>query len=340
MSDITILRLKHLVSEYENLGSNAFAAPILRSCGVSSATMNDPKGRVTIRQEAEFVRRACDALDDPCFAARAGLEYRDGVTLTAYVARSCETLQQAMELASRFLALADSDTMLVLEELKGSPFFAVQSRSGTLDRDYRHREFLVFALVARLRRIAGAGFTPAGLAFRHDIRAHHSALERLAGCSVHVEQEKTGLWLTPATLQLPISTADPELRAYLSQHGEGLLKAHSQDDRPLSEQVEAALLESLPGRLPSAEEIAARVGVSRRTMTRKLTGSGDPYRAILDRVRLGLAKEWLRDEYSIAEIAFLLDYADQAAFTTAFRRWTGTTPNAFRAAQGAGPRSI
>lgn len=337
MTDVTILRLKHLVSEFDKQGSDAFAAPILRSCGVSSATMNDPKGRITIRQEAAFVRHACDALNDPCFAARAGLAYRDAATLTAYVARSCETLQQAMELASRFLALADSDTRLVLEELDGAPFFALQSRSGTLDRDYRHREFLVFALVARLRRIAGTTFTPAGLAFRHDIRGHHAALEKHATCKVHVEQERTGLWLTPSALQLPISTAEPELRAYLSQHGEGLLKAHSQDDRPLSEQVEAALLECLPGRLPPAEEIAARVGISRRTMTRKLTASGDPYRAILDRVRLGLAKEWLRDDYSIAEIAFLLDYADQAAFTTAFRRWTGTTPNAYRVSQSAVP---
>ncbi len=330
MTEVSIQRLQHLASEFSGAGGNTETGLLLRACGVPTSTMSDPNGRITIRQEAEFVRRACDALGDPLFAARAGLAYRDAATLTAYVARSCETLGQAIEHALRYLALADSDTVLQLTELDGAPFFSLRSRSGTLDRFFRHREFLAFALVARLRRIAGASFVPAGLAFRHDIRSHRKAMERLAGCRIHVECAETGIWLTSAALNLPISTADPVLRTHLSQLGEGLLAKSFQEDRPLSEQVEAALIESLPGRLPSAEAIAARVGVSRRTMTRKLTASGNPYRAILDRVRRDLACRWLRDTYSISEIAFLLDYADQAAFTTAFKRWTGTTPNAFR----------
>jgi len=331
MSDVSILRLKHMVAVFEaDQGDKNDAGPILRSCGMSKTMMKDAMGRIAIRQEAEFVRRACEVLDDPVFAARAGLAYRDAATLTAYVAKSCDTLQQAMALASRYIALSDSDTMLTLEHLNDVPFLAVHSRTGTMDRDVRHREFLTFALVARLRRIAGAGFTPAGLAFRHDIRNHRATLEKLAGCRLYLEQERTGVLLTPSALNLPISTADPELRAYLSQHGDSLLKARIQDDQTLSEQVEAALLKNLPGRLPSADDVAAELGMSRRTMSRKLTDAKSPYRSILDKVRCDLAQMLLRDKHSIAETAFLLDYSDQAAFSTAFKRWTGMTPNSYR----------
>lgn len=331
MTEVSIQRLSHLVQTFEaDLGGRHDAAPILRACGIAATALKDPKGRIAIQQEAQFIHHACAALDDPMFAARAGLAYRDAATLTAYIAKSCETLQQAIELAARYLALSDGDTVLSLEQRGDAPFLAVHSRSGTMERHLRHREFVTLALVARLRRIAGAGFTPAGLMFRHDIRGHHAALEKLAGCSVKVAQQHTGVILTAHTLTLPISTADPGLRAYLSQHGDGLLQAQTPHDQPLPQQVEAALLQSLPGRLPSAEDVAAKLGMSRRSMSRKLTDAGSPYRGILDSVRCGLAQTWLGDQHSLAEIAFLLDYADQAAFSTAFKRWTGMTPNSFR----------
>jgi AraC-like DNA-binding protein len=336
MSEVSILRLRHLAETLEKEpGGEHAIAPVLRACGITTAHMTDPRCRITIRQEAEVIRRISEILADPLSVARAGLAFRDAATLTAYVARSCKTLEQALDLASQYLALSDSDTTLTLNPNETGALLALRSRSETMDKEHRHREFLVFAVLARLRRIAGAEFAPLRIVFRHDIRGHKAGLERLAGCSIHVDQPETGIILSRSTLNLPISTADPELRAYLRQHGDNLLSTQVVANPPLPEQVEAVLLQSLPGKLPSAEDVAARVGMSRRTMSRKLKEFGRTYRAILDDVRLDLAETLLRDTHSRSEIAFLLDYADQAAFQTAFKRWTGVTPNTFRSSPNA-----
>ena len=72
--------------------------------------------------------------------------------------------------------------------------------------------------------------------------------------------------------------------------------------------------------------------MAHRTFTRRLVDAGLSFSTIVDELRAKLAKTYLtQTETPIAEIAFLLDYSDQAAFTTAFKRWTGATPKAFRA---------
>ncbi|TCL08827.1 AraC-like DNA-binding protein [Shimia isoporae] len=328
MPEVSIQRLRLLASVFEK--EYGPAGPLLRACGISTAKMSDPTSRIAIRQEAEFVKKACEILNDPLFAARAGLDNRDAITLAAYVAKSCETLEQAIQYASKYLRLSDTDTQLEVIKRDGQPFCVLRSRSGTTEAEHRHREFLLFALLARLRRISGAAFAAKGMAFKHNIRAHRAGMEKLAGCPVLIDQPESGLMLTQSTLNLPISTADPELRAFLLQYGDNVADNRASANPPLADQVEAVFQQSLPGRLPTAEQVAQRVGLSRRSLTRKLTLSGRPYRTIRDDVRRTLAQTWLRDTHTLAEIAFLLDYADQAAFTTAFKRWTGMTPNAYR----------
>ncbi|MEO1470539.1 MAG: helix-turn-helix transcriptional regulator, partial [Pseudomonadota bacterium] len=69
-----------------------------------------------------------------------------------------------------------------------------------------------------------------------------------------------------------------------------------------------------------------------RTLARRLADEGASYQAIVDGVRRRLAESYLDDTaLSLAEIAFLLGYADQSSFTTAFKRWTGATPGERRA---------
>jgi AraC-like DNA-binding protein len=67
--------------------------------------------------------------------------------------------------------------------------------------------------------------------------------------------------------------------------------------------------------------------VSTRTLRRRLSEEGSSYREIVDEVRADLARHHLaREKRDIDDVAFLLGFSDQSAFTKAFRRWTGRTP--------------
>src|SRR5690606_19125377 len=113
-------------------------------------------------------------------------------------------------------------------------------------------------------------------------------------------------------------------------------------ERTLFENVPTRALRLLPLRLrrllmryygafPSLENAASELGMSSRTMRRKLAEDGTSYQKELDTVRHKLAREYfLRGGNSVTEVSLLLGYADSSAFAKAFRRWTGLSPKAFQ----------
>jgi AraC-like DNA-binding protein len=96
--------------------------------------------------------------------------------------------------------------------------------------------------------------------------------------------------------------------------------------------VRKLIISELSGGNPSADHIAGLLGMSRRTLMRRLLEQGTRFQALLDEVRLGLAERALiSEDAGIAEIAERLGFAEAAAFRHAFKRWTGMTPSEYRA---------
>ena len=80
------------------------------------------------------------------------------------------------------------------------------------------------------------------------------------------------------------------------------------------------------------DTLADIMGVSRRTLQRRLLSVGETFSQLLERVRFGIARDRLRDPASkVIDVAFELGYSDPTHFTRAFRRWTGSAPRSFRA---------
>lgn len=115
---------------------------------------------------------------------------------------------------------------------------------------------------------------------------------------------------------------EPELKRQLSS----LTEEVSFGDR-----VEGALLELLPTGEASIEQVSKRLGVSKRTLQRRLTNEQTNYQAILNETRKTLATHYLKSSHlPTAEISFLLGYDDPNSFYRAFHHWTGQTPESIR----------
>lgn len=92
----------------------------------------------------------------------------------------------------------------------------------------------------------------------------------------------------------------------------------------------------LPHGQVRAAEVAQRLGVSQRTLQRRLAAEGLTFAKVLDDLRLDLAKRYLREaELPVSEIAWLLGYQQISALNHAFKRWTGKTPTQMRAHEAA-----
>ena len=81
----------------------------------------------------------------------------------------------------------------------------------------------------------------------------------------------------------------------------------------------------------AVEALRAELGLGARTLQRRLASEGHTFQETVDAARKDLAKRLLREtDYSLAEIAFLTGFAEQSAFTRAFKRWGGKTPRSYR----------
>ena len=99
----------------------------------------------------------------------------------------------------------------------------------------------------------------------------------------------------------------------------------------LRSRVENAMAPLLPHGKAHAVEIARRIGMSHRTLARKLSSEGLTFSDIADELKRDLATHYLKDrDLPISQIAWLLGYREVSAFTHAFKRWTGMTPRQAR----------
>ena len=108
-------------------------------------------------------------------------------------------------------------------------------------------------------------------------------------------------------------------------------KAVSMNERQLIRSLEDEVRTLLPAGYPAVEQGARCLGVSVRTLQRRLHRLGLTYSALVERVRHEEARRLLRaDSRSIAEIAVRLGYSDPSHFSRAFRRWEGICPRSYR----------
>lgn len=338
--EIDAFRLRHIVKciEAETRDPDVLATLFQRS-GLSSQAIRQNAASNNLR-EPFFVNEACALLDDPTFAARAGLSIADATSLTSYIAKHSADLRSAIESSARYYSIFDPAFSFSLHMSGNAASFEISCTDPDYAHLHRHKEFLLFGSLARCRVLTQTHFYPIEMRFDHEVKSAADALRKLAGCPVVFGAEKTEMILSLASLELPIPTCDPKLCAYLVEYADGLMAERNEQEPNLPMKVKSILSDTLPGRIASAEVVAANLGMSKRTLARRLNETGISFRQIVDEVRCDLAKIYLKDSLGLSEIAFYLDYADQSAFSTAFRRWTGHSPKDFRSKQiGAGSAS-
>ena len=183
------------------------------------------------------------------------------------------------------------------------------------------------------RLLTGVPITPTAVAFAHapppDTRPH----ERIFGVLPTFGAVETWLRFDDATLALPVRAPRSKLTTWLVSYAEVLLADLGAPPDDIEGQVMRAVVTGLQDGSVGIEPIAQRLGTTPRTLQRRLAAAGTSFAALVDRARRATAEHHLRDRaLPIAEVSFLLGFADPSNFHRAFRRWTGTTPAAYRAA--------
>lgn len=245
---------------------------------------------------------------------------------------TCATLGEAAEQADRFAALVG-----------GGGRFAARQEQGGLRLLYlpfdpgwpcrRQRvEAVLTATLTFTRWLSGADIAPREVRFRHDSPESLGEHRRVFGMTPAFNAEDDSLLLGPEVLGLPVRQASPGLKAVLSGYVQSEL-ARLTDDDPLRGRLADSLRAALAaGQSPGIDAAAEALGLTPRTLQRRLAERDTSFQAEVNTLRCALAKDLLRGDpaLGIAEIATRLGFAEVANFHRAFKSWTGMTPSQWR----------
>jgi AraC-like DNA-binding protein len=157
-------------------------------------------------------------------------------------------------------------------------------------------------------------------------------LEKVLGCDVEFGAATDEVAFPGTVKQLPVVCADPYLNKLLIKYCDEARSHRKAGRLTCRVAVENAIAPLLPHGKAGVGEIARQLGMSPRTLERRLRSEGLTFGGILSELRCDLAKRYLREEdMPISKIAWLLGYQEAGGFTHAFKRWTGKTPREARA---------
>jgi AraC-like DNA-binding protein len=298
--------------------------------GVTPETLADPHARVP----HELVARAWEELPaltgDAAFGLRAAeLLDQAPFDVVDHVTAQGPTLRDSIQNLVRYQRLLheEADVRLSLDGATARMTQRLRARPATP----RHlAEFIVALWVLRGRSLTGQPFVPRRVSFQHGPPADISVHRRLFGAPLDFLAEHNGIDFPAGLLELPVRGASSFLAALLERHAaEQIARLPAVDS--VAARVKVLLFERSPGGIPAVEEAARRLGMSGRSLQRALRAEGTSYATLVDEVRKELALAHLRErDRTLSEIALLVGFQEVAAFTRAFRRWTGVLPSAFR----------
>ena len=297
-----------------------------------AAPADDGSGlaRVPVTHWAALLARADAVLQEPALGLSVGARIQPShFGLLGYLTLCCATLADALARLAEYERLVyDVNRVQVTMHADG-----VQLEWG----DERGRpgqrvdECAIAALVAYARNItARPDAAPVDVRFINPPPADDGRYRAFFGCPVGFGAPTTIVRLPLALIAAPLRQPDPALHALLDAQARALLaRLPPVDDfeRRLRETIAAALRAGDAGLAACAK----RLNCSPRTLQRRLETAGSSFQQALDDTRRQLAESWLGDpRLKLIEVAQLLGYTDQAAFTRAFQRWTGLAPGQWR----------
>jgi AraC-like DNA-binding protein len=311
-------------------------AVILSKAGVTPEVARDPAIRMEVRTQIKLLQLAAEELQDDLLGFRLARDFdlRE-IGLTYYVMASSERLADALRNAERYSRIMNEGIRLRIDLQNGGATIALDYVDVDRDSDRHQVEFWLVTLVRICRRVTEGRLAPSRLKMRHFRNGTPAEFRAFFGSDVEFGADADAISFPAPLASLPVVGRDEHLNELLRRYAEEAL-AHKPRERPLvRSKVEEVLPKLLPHGKATAAEVARRLGLSTRTLSRKLGEEGTSFAEILDQLRAVLAKRYLGDEtLHVSGIAWLLGYREVSSLTHAFKRWTGMTPRRFRCDEG------
>lgn len=302
-------------------------AAIAEAAGLSCGVFDNPETPITVAGLCCFLEQATRALGADAFCLWLG--GRQDFSLFGSIAELFDAATTIGELADDLVAyfplLSQGATIGSSREPGG---IAINFElAGEIHDTHRFAvEWGFSLLVAEVRRHV-PGWQSEALWLRHAPPAQRDAYRRLLSSNLHFNADRNAVFVSDEILRHPTRCGDRSLHNRLAVD----YRLAARDPQLVAAHVERIVRATLPFYPIGAREAARLVGLSHRTLQRRLEQIGTSFEAIRDIVRADLSLSYLREStLTVAEIAEILQFSETSVLTRAVRRWHGDAPSAIR----------
>jgi AraC-like DNA-binding protein len=301
--------------------------------GLTPEVIADPEERLSVRSQITLLDEAAIALQDDSLGFTLARDFDPrALGLLYYVMASSQTLGDALKRVARYSQTTNE--ALVVRYREGNRLIINLSYSGVPRHSDRHQiEFCMFGLLRIWRMLTGRKLVPQHFSFSHFRSEGISEMVRFVGTKVEFGAERDEFALAADAREFALIHSDSHLNDLLLKYCEAALSNRKRDKSQIRTRVENAISPLLPHGRAFVEDVARSLGMSKRTLARKLSDEGLNFTEVLQQLRRDLAVQYLDDpKLHISKIAWLLGFNEVSAFTHACRRWTGKSPSQMRTA--------
>lgn len=284
----------------------------------------DLSARIPSELIDEVALEALAISGDPAFGLSVGSRFAMKLHHLYFLMQASSSLADALERFAKFQVVVSDALAFTVQRADGEYAIRLGAPEPAEGR-WIPTDAIFSVTIHALRGLSlYAGLKPLEAWTRRPAASISSAYERLLGCPVHFSAEENKLRLSAADMLRPLPTAnqsvlaqlEPMVRAYVDE-----LEEHSVTSR-----LRRLIALEVRAGAPDRAEMARRMGMSDRSLARKLRAEGSSFRRTVDEVRASLSQSALRGGASVTEAAFSVGFSDSSSFSRAYRRWTGDSP--------------
>ena len=312
-------------------------AALLRHARIAPADWDAAQARLPLGALVALFESALALTGRRDFGLEFGRQARPGTfDVLGYALMTCRNLGEAIALVPLYRRLVFdsgySETRFAVDgEIARLAWVVLpEATQGGLPYCDVLAESLIASWLGLGRWIAGAELPLREVRFRHAAPAETRPFRAFFACPVRFAAGENALLFDSHLLAQPLVQADAALNLAMRDEARKALD-RLQGEGTIAGRLRQTLLPLMPKCEATLQHAAARLGITPRSLQRRLASADFSFQRVLDATRRELAQVYLRDPaLSALDVALLLGYAEQSSFTRAFRNWFGTAPSVWR----------
>jgi AraC-like DNA-binding protein len=302
----------------------------LLSVGVDPSILTSPDERILVEKYTLVEEEAAHVTNDPCFGLHMGQFIEAGNwSILGYMMMNCKTLGEAF---GKFAKYSNIIGNLIYGDVHMGPdsvtiFLAIPQHAPIISRHCYEGYFS--SMICLARTLSGKNVNPIEVGFAFQEPECLDEYNKIFGSPVLFRQNQNYIIMDIKVAEIPVLLPNENLLQYFENYAKEFL-TEVDAVHNVTYKVKKRILSHMDNEKLSIKIIAKELSMSVRTLQIYLKREGTEFSRLLKETREQLATKYLRENYTVEDIAYLLGFSDSCAFRKAFKKWVGVTPKEYR----------